>query len=613
MEIRERAQPRACWAVFLSFKIFCNSLNIPLRSVTSRDVLSSLDLMIKKKPPSARVCASRRSLPTMSEPRSESAIAVDSEVTPQADEGGKGRHGTRDPKEKLQRQRHHLATPAHHHQAGPKKKRRAIAGPNASFEYTQVSAEEQYGPRLEASQRERSTPPRSGRGALTAQAAAEQEGLTLEKSTTGQGTGYRNVIDTFAARRTHDSYAIPADALPYQAYCFTVKGQGVAYDRSIPLRGNSKYVRTEVGRFATAAEAALALARHVKQSGVIQRDERDMTTTEAEAAARAEGLELVLSDKAGSGYLGVGLVSISGRGRGDHRARPFYARVAGRKSCVLGQYASRVTAALALARYYRAMAISSLGPSHRDKQTAAGSSSSSSRYDLPSQSSVDEARRQAEARREVEARRQAEEARRQVDEARRPGSRLALRAGVLPPWERLSERKQASVASKQARTGAGDLGAGGQVRLAHRMQFTQSGSKRGRGDDEDADVDGEGIDEVEEVDEEVGDDEGEDGAGEGGSELDQEAEGLKAHPLWKYSLEAERGSASEEEVLRCSICLDGFIGPSGDPSLPGGWGETSCGHCHHYRCLSRWLASQEEAGCPQCRHAVSKSLGRMMT
>ena len=107
--------------------------------------------------------------------------------------------------------------------------------------------------------------------------------------------------------------------------------------------GKQRYL----GSFASAAEAALAYARHLGPAGCAAATappatpEPVMTEAEARRLAAGEGLQLVPADNA-TGFKGISKVS----------GKPFQARIwQGGKKRSLGYYASAAEAALAYARH----------------------------------------------------------------------------------------------------------------------------------------------------------------------------------------------------------------------------------------------------------------------
>ena len=413
-------------------------------------------------------------------------------------------------------------------------------------------------------------------GKLVAQAIAEEEGLTLVKSDCEGGTGFKNVLDTYACARAQGlKLADAAHDKSFMAYCYTFKGQRVCYNK---LKGyRHLLVRTEIGRFATAADAALALARHVARFGLLQPNERDMSNAEALQTASREGLDLVPSAAAYSGYLNVGFHATNGG------ARPFFARPGGgrRNSKYLGNYANAATAALALARHYQQVAISALGPSQREHKGK-----------LPHRV-MDHERGPKRKRRRPEG---------GLSDAGQGMDKLEEASLCFCETDRHLTRSRYSfegtwVACDECSRWCHGECAGLSKDAAEKLESYVCPLCEAADDKE---LLGELL---------------------GGVQATRVARtegctGASKHPQWEFAVETGRPTLSngDETLPRCSICLDGFSGPSGDPSLPGGWGETPCGHCHHYRCLSRWLASDEyDSVCPQCRHAVSKSKSRMMT
>ena len=473
--------------------------------------------------------------------------------------------------------------------APPADQRRKVAAPNASVHSNSRPSPDATDtvPPLAREQGERKGPPRIGRGALSAQAIAEEDGLTLARI--DSDTGFRNVVNT----RSHDKP-------PFMAYCYTCEGHGVCYsptDVGVKLKGRFKsykrLVRRDIGRFATAADAALALARHIAKSGLLQRDERDMSSAEALQAARKERLELVPSDDAYSGYLGVMTSTNVSQGR----TRPYMARTKGggrNGSLNLGYYARPEAAALELARHYRQVAISTMGPSQRQHTGAPPPRLRTGRRLF---------------------RRGTEKLCFCATDRHLPTNDVPFEgawvqcdwcsrwchaecAGLEPNEAEELESYRCPPCDVDDREGGGEAGG-------------ESGGEAEGGEVEGGE-EGDG----------GGDDEGDDGGicrGESGSaQTSGRASASRTrHPLWEFVVETRQPPAArpedEEGAPCCSICLEGFSGASGDPSLPDGWGQTPCGHCHHYRCLSRWLASEEyDSVCPQCRHAVSKSRRRML-
>jgi len=158
---------------------------------------------------------------------------------------------------------------------------------------------------------------------MTAEAAlrqAEVEGLTLLRSESSR-TGYKGV-----------SFNKRPKATPYHAQ---VKRGG----KPVTL-----------GYFATAEEAALALARTPEAQATVEAAAQPpppppppMTAEEALRQAEAEGLTLLLSDGNNSGYKGVAFIS--------GRTKPYKAQVwRGGKDVMLGYFATAEEAALVFAR-----------------------------------------------------------------------------------------------------------------------------------------------------------------------------------------------------------------------------------------------------------------------
>ena len=149
--------------------------------------------------------------------------------------------------------------------------------------------------------------------AAEAHAAAEAEGLTLMRF--DNATGFRSV--TFHRQ---------CKAKPFQAN---------------PCR-NGKH--EHLGHFATAEEAALAVARWWGPEGIAAILATPMTAEEALAAAEAEGLSLLRAENT-TGYLNVS--------RADNYIHPYRAHFTHKMRKVdLGRFSTAEEAALAVARFF---------------------------------------------------------------------------------------------------------------------------------------------------------------------------------------------------------------------------------------------------------------------
>jgi len=165
---------------------------------------------------------------------------------------------------------------------------------------------------------------------LTAEEAlrqAEAEGLTLLHSESG--TGYKGV-----------TFKRSSKSRPYQAQ----------------LRRGGKDVY--LGRFATAEEAALHVARspEAQAAAAAPPAPPPLTAEEAVRQAEAEGLTLLRSASSSTGYTGVVFDS-------SRRSKPYMARVwRGVKGVSLGRFATAEEAALCYARTPEAQAAAAAPP-----------------------------------------------------------------------------------------------------------------------------------------------------------------------------------------------------------------------------------------------------------
>jgi len=163
---------------------------------------------------------------------------------------------------------------------------------------------------------------------LTAEEAvqqAEAEGLTLLRSDRGSSSGYRGVSISSSSDKSR----------PYQAQVF---------------RGGKT---VHLGRFATAEEAALHVARHsaAQAAAAAPPEPPPLTAEEAVRQAEAEGLTLRRSESNNSGYKGV---SFKGS---RNRAKPYHAEVRrGGKNVHVGSFTTAEEAALCFARTLEAQA-----------------------------------------------------------------------------------------------------------------------------------------------------------------------------------------------------------------------------------------------------------------
>jgi flagellar biosynthesis GTPase FlhF len=176
-------------------------------------------------------------------------------------------------------------------------------------------------------------------------AAAQREGLTLIRSAT-TATGFKHVS-------------------------VSVARSSLTCKKPFQLRMTEEKAVVNGGRYATAAEAALAYARSIgAQASAMEAQqlcEHKMTSSQAIAAAEAEGLTLVTADNQ-AGYRHVHLESSTGR----NGTRPYRVRIRGRdgggtacrpRDCLnrggeqcrppfTGMFASAEEAALEVARYW---------------------------------------------------------------------------------------------------------------------------------------------------------------------------------------------------------------------------------------------------------------------